>query len=146
MFRCRGLKKKYQKNSQVGYIFLVCSDVLFYYSDFVSTCLTGTILFLQMFHTCSAVPWFLYDCQVLHLSLNTGLSWRNCDSKRDPFLKKKKNINCIIIITINNISQLVCMCTMIVQFGKLYFTVQPAEFKIVGKNLVHNSKSKKLII
>lgn len=38
------------------------------------------------------------------------------------------------------------MCTMIVQFGKLYFTVQPAEFKIVGKNLVHNSKSKKLII
>ena len=30
------------------------------------------------------------------------------------------------------------MCTMIVQFGKLYFTVQPAELKIVGKNLVHN--------
>ena len=30
------------------------------------------------------------------------------------------------------------MCTMIVQFGKLYFTVQHAEFKIVGKNLVHN--------
>ena len=30
------------------------------------------------------------------------------------------------------------MCTMIVQFGKLYFTVQTAEFKIVRKNLVHN--------
>ena len=33
------------------------------------------------------------------------------------------------------------MCTMIVQFGKLYFTVQPAEFKIVGKN---SHKKKKL--
>ena len=27
------------------------------------------------------------------------------------------------------------MCTMIVQFGKLYFTVQPAELKIVEKKL-----------